>query len=182
MTYVIGYALLYIKQGIIGVSWTEIGLFKLTLPYNNAEAAIHNLTNTNANQDLNIQVFTKPNSTNNSNKLIKSLHIELNNYFKGKKHEFNFQIDLNWCTDFQKRVFEVVKNIPYGCTLSYKEIAQKINKPTAARAVGNALNKNKLPIIIPCHRVINSNRTLGGFSYGTAWKEKLLKLEKTTAK
>jgi methylated-DNA-[protein]-cysteine S-methyltransferase len=80
-------------------------------------------------------------------------------------------------TPFQKGVWEMVKTIPYGQTRTYKWVAEKIGNPEAFRAVGQALKKNPLPGIIPCHRVIRSDGKLGGFSKGLKEKARLLKLE-----
>ncbi len=81
-------------------------------------------------------------------------------------------------TPFQRKVWNAVKAIPYGETRSYKWVAKKIGNPKAARAVGQALKRNPLLIIIPCHRVICSDGKLGGFSQGLKKKRELLKLER----
>jgi methylated-DNA-[protein]-cysteine S-methyltransferase len=81
-------------------------------------------------------------------------------------------------TTFQQKVYDVVKKIPKGETLTYKEVAVAIGKPKAYRAVGNALNKNPFAPEVPCHRVIKSNGTPGGFAWGTSNKIQLLKKEK----
>jgi len=75
-------------------------------------------------------------------------------------------------------VWEEVLRIPYGKTISYKELAQRIDNPKASRAVGRALNQNPVPILIPCHRVIGSNGKLTGYGAGIAIKKKLLELER----
>jgi methylated-DNA-[protein]-cysteine S-methyltransferase len=80
-------------------------------------------------------------------------------------------------TPFQKKVYKQVMKIPYGQTRSYKWLAEKINNPRAYRAVGNALNKNSYPGAIPCHRVIKSDGSLGGFSKGADAKRRLLNKE-----
>lgn len=98
-------------------------------------------------------------------------------YFRGEKVEFNPPIDLRGLTEFQKRVLLEVKKIPYGKLKSYGEIATFMGKPRASRAVGQALSKNPLLILIPCHRVILKSGGLGGFGYGVSLKEKLLRLE-----
>ena len=100
------------------------------------------------------------------------------NYFKGERVEFSLPLDLKGCTDFQRDVWEATSRIPYGQLRSYGWIAAEIGRPRAARAVGLALGVNQLPIIIPCHRVIRSDGSLGGFSAGLHWKERLIKLEK----
>ncbi len=81
-------------------------------------------------------------------------------------------------TQFQKSVWEAVCKIPYGHTYSYGYLARQIGNPKASRAVGQALKKNPVPIIVPCHRVVNSDGSIGGFSGGNQWKKILLALEK----
>ena len=102
---------------------------------------------------------------------------ELDEYFNKKRKVFNVRIKLNG-TLFQMKVFEVLKSIPYGHTLSYEDVAILIGKPKASRAVGNACNKNPIMIVVPCHRVIGKNGKLVGFAYGTDLKEELLELER----
>ena len=104
--------------------------------------------------------------------------IQLDEYFQGKRTTFSLPFKLTG-TPFQLAVWKELQNIPYGKTTSYKEIAQKINKPKACRAVGMANNKNPLPIIIPCHRVIGSNGKLIGYAGGLKLKNYLLELEKS---
>ena len=104
--------------------------------------------------------------------------IQLDEYFQGKRTTFSLPFKLTG-TPFQLAVWKELQNIPYGKTTSYKEIAQKINKPKAYRAVGMSNNKNPLPIIIPCHRVIGSNGKLIGYAGGLKLKNYLLELEKS---
>jgi methylated-DNA-[protein]-cysteine S-methyltransferase len=101
---------------------------------------------------------------------------QLDEYFKGKRREFDFSLDISG-TPFQKRVWQAVRSIPFGQTISYRDVAEKINLPNAQRAVGNALGQNPIPIVIPCHRVIRSNGELGGFTGGITIKRKLLEFE-----
>ncbi len=98
-------------------------------------------------------------------------------YFRGHRVAFPDRLDLSAATTFQRRVWESTRLIPYGDTRSYIWIAEQIGKPKAARAVGQALAKNPLPIIIPCHRVLASSGKLGGYSGGVEMKKKLLHLE-----
>jgi len=86
-------------------------------------------------------------------------------------------IDLSKYTPFQRKVWEVVQTIPYGETRSYKWVAERIGNPRAVRAVGQALKRNPLPGIVPCHRVICSDGSLGGFSQGLKMKRELLRSE-----
>lgn len=101
---------------------------------------------------------------------------QLDEYFAGKRQQFILPL-LPQGTEFQNRVWEVLCTIPYGQTLSYMQVAQRLGNPNAARAVGMANNKNPIPILIPCHRVIGSNRKLTGYAGGLEIKEKLLTLE-----
>jgi methylated-DNA-[protein]-cysteine S-methyltransferase len=98
-------------------------------------------------------------------------------YFEGKKISFPDRLDISSATPFQRDVWQAARLIPYGETKSYGWVAENINKHGAARAVGQALGKNPLPIIIPCHRVIGSNGNLTGFSGGLEVKNRLLRLE-----
>lgn len=101
---------------------------------------------------------------------------EILEYLEGKRCKFTVKTVLSG-TEFQKVVLKKVAKIPYGKTKTYGEIAKSVNNPGASRAVGSANAKNKLPIIIPCHRVIASNG-LGGYGGGLNLKKKLLQLEK----
>lgn len=102
---------------------------------------------------------------------------QLTAYFNGELTEFTLKLSLQG-TDFQKSVWNALRAIPYGQTCSYGDIARRINRPNAYRAVGAANGQNPLPIIIPCHRVIGSTGKLTGFGGGLPTKEKLLGLER----
>ncbi len=101
----------------------------------------------------------------------------LRRYFSGKRVNFDLPVDLGRATEFQKAVWRAAAKIPYGKTRSYAWVAKKIGRPKAARAVGQALGANPVPVIIPCHRVISSAGTLGGFSGGLPMKRRLLAIE-----
>lgn len=98
-------------------------------------------------------------------------------YLKGKRVSFDFSYELRG-TDFQKKVWKELLNIPYGETRTYKEVATFIGNPKASRAVGNANNKNPIMIVVPCHRVIGSNGKISGYAGGLDMKKELLDLEK----
>lgn len=102
---------------------------------------------------------------------------ELHEYFKGERKEFNLNLFLDG-TDFQKKVWRELMKIPYGEVATYGEIAKSIGNDKASRAVGNANNKNKIGIIIPCHRVIGASGKLVGYAGGLWRKEWLLEHEK----
>ncbi len=106
---------------------------------------------------------------------------QLQEYFDGHRKEFDIPIKLN-TTEFISKVLHEVKNIPYGETDSYGNIALKVGNSMASRAVGMANNKNPVPIIIPCHRVIAKDGKLRGYAYGLDMKEYLLNLERENVK
>jgi methylated-DNA-[protein]-cysteine S-methyltransferase len=103
---------------------------------------------------------------------------QLKKYLNGQLKKFDCPLDPKG-TPFEKKVWSALMKIPYGRTKSYKEIAQSIGHPKAFRAVGNANGNNSLPLIIPCHRVIESNGGLGGFGHGIKIKKRLLEFEKS---
>jgi len=102
---------------------------------------------------------------------------QLDEYFKGRRRKFKLPLLLEG-TDFQKAVWRQLKKIPFGQTASYGDVARAIGRPGAFRAVGNANNKNPIPLIIPCHRVIGSDGKLVGFGGGIWRKQWLLDHEK----
>lgn len=101
-------------------------------------------------------------------------------YFAGEPVLFPLPLDLSGCTEFQRLVYGVVAAIPYGRTMTYRDVAMAIGRPQAARGVGAAMAANRLPIIIPCHRVVGRGGALTGYSApgGVASKEWLLALER----
>ena len=116
----------------------------------------------------------------NETPVIKKAAKQLGEYFDGKRKGFDLPLAFEG-TDFQIKVWKELLNIPIGETRSYKDIAVKIGNPKACRAVGAANGKNKIWIIVPCHRVIGSNSSLTGYAGGLKAKEMLLDLEKQYA-
>ena len=102
---------------------------------------------------------------------------ELAAYFRGDTNRFLTPLDLDSGTPFQQKVWKELQRIPHGRTVSYGELARRVGAPKAARAVGQAVGANPIPILIPCHRVIRSNGELGGFSAGLEIKRWLLRHE-----
>ncbi len=107
-----------------------------------------------------------------------ALENDLQAYFRGADREIKCSLDWSWATPFQRRVLQVVKKIPRGSVLTYGEVARLAGSPGGARAVGGALAANQVPVILPCHRVVGRNGSLGGFT-GAApeLKARLLALE-----
>ena len=101
---------------------------------------------------------------------------QLEQYFAGKRASFDVALDLVG-TEFQVRAWRALCRIPFGKTISYGQQASNIKKPKAFRAVGSANGKNPIPIIVPCHRVVASDGSLGGYSLGLKMKKQLLALE-----
>ena len=111
-----------------------------------------------------------------SNGLLKEVAKQVQSYFSGSLKNFSVPLDFVG-TDFQQRVWRILQTIPYGKTLSYAEQAAKLGNPKAVRAVAAANGRNKISIIVPCHRVIGSNGTLTGYAGGLSRKQFLLDLE-----
>ncbi len=110
-------------------------------------------------------------------KVLQDAYDQLDEYFQGKRKDFNLKLNIDG-TDFQKKVWRALSDIPYGKVVSYKDIAIAVGNEKAVRAVGNSNNKNKIAIVIPCHRVIGSNGKLVGYAGGLHFKEWLLEHEK----
>lgn len=91
---------------------------------------------------------------------------QLDAYFEGRLHTFNIPVEFKNATEFQKKVYDELLKVSYGKTKSYKELAQASGSPNACRAVGTAMAKNPIPIVVPCHRIINSNGKTGNYSLG----------------
>jgi methylated-DNA-[protein]-cysteine S-methyltransferase len=102
---------------------------------------------------------------------------ELADYFHGNNSSFRQRIQFMRGTDFEKKIWSCIKDIPFGETKTYKWVAEKVGNPSATRAVGQALSKNPVPIVLPCHRVIESDGSIGGYSSGVNIKRRLLEME-----
>lgn len=105
-----------------------------------------------------------------------SIKMQLLEYLRGRVKKFDCDFDLRG-TPFQLKVWNYLRDISYGSTLSYKQVAWYLGLDNGQRAVGNAIGKNPVPIIIPCHRVIRENGSIGGYAGGERMKERLLELE-----
>ncbi len=104
---------------------------------------------------------------------------ELDAYFTGQLWRFSTPCDLRGLPPFTQAVLKVACKIPYGEVRSYRWVAEQLGSPKAARAVGNALARNPIPIIIPCHRVVRTDGSIGGYALGLDWKKRLLELERS---
>ena len=158
------YATFSTYMGWAGILGSAKGLCRVTLPQRSVQA-VHQLLGDGVNY--------APRSPRRFEDLMGRLRI----YLGGKVASFPDELDLSTATPFQRQVWEKTRLIPYGETRSYSWVAEQIGKPGAARAVGQALARNPLPIIIPCHRVVASDGKLCGFAGGLGMKRRLLSLE-----
>jgi methylated-DNA-[protein]-cysteine S-methyltransferase len=112
-----------------------------------------------------------------SAKPIDPVRRELDEYFEGQRQSFDLPVDVALLADFNRRVLRELARVPYGEVVTYGELAARAERPRAARAVGTVMNRNPLPIVLPCHRVIGANGSLTGYGGGLPRKEALLRLE-----
>lgn len=154
----INYLLRYACQvGLIEVYYTQAGIYRVIL------------------KDARFNVISNK-ITNETGEKIDEF---LRKYLKGENVIPEVPLLINEeISEFTKLVWEKLLEVPYGSIVSYGDLAESLGKPNAARAVGNAVGQNDIPIFIPCHRVIMSDGAIGGFSCGIKWKEYLQKLEK----
>ncbi len=152
------------RLGWVGVLGSGNGLLGVTLPQGSVQRACQLL-----GDRVDCAVW--------SPHLFEGLTERLRAYFSGHIVAFPDELDLSMTTPFRRGVWEITKLIPYGDTRSYAWVAGQVGKPTAMRAVGQALARNPLPVIIPCHRVLGIDGRLGGYSGGVEVKQRLILLE-----
>jgi methylated-DNA-[protein]-cysteine S-methyltransferase len=152
--------------GWMGVISSANGLKRVILPRKSKEELLDQITDCGCRPE------------NHDSDSLADLTDRLTRYLRGEAEDFADRLDLSGTTGFQQRVWSIVRNIPRGETRSYGWIARQLGSPKAARAVGQAVGRNPLPIIIPCHRVISGNGQLGGFGGGLEIKKFLLNLER----
>ena len=151
-------------MGWVGILASAKGLVATTLPQRSAQEARQLLGNR-----LNRAMWSPRSFAD----LVERLKV----YFSGRKVAFPYEVDLSGATSFQREVWEITRLIPYGETRSYRWVAEQIKRPGAMRAVGQALGRNQLAIVVPCHRVVASDGGFGGFGGGVEMKRYLLRLE-----
>ena len=128
---------------------------------------------------VSLKLVSAAGKSDNETDFIKIVRTQLDEYFSGERREFDIKLNPKG-TDFQKLVWKKLREISYGKTKSYSDIANNVGNTQAQRAVGSACNKNPIMILIPCHRVISKTGKLGGFAYGESIKQKLLNIEAKT--
>lgn len=151
----------------MGILASAKGLLSTTLPQRSSQEALE-------------QLGDRANHATRSPDLFDDLMERFRGYFNGHQTTFPDKLDLSGATTFQRQVWQATRLIPCGETRSYAWVANQIGRPRAVRAVGQALGRNPLPVIVPCHRVVASDGKLGGFTGGLEMKRLLLWLEATS--
>jgi len=152
-------------SGWVGIASSPDGLLALTLPEPTQERALKPL-------------LERWGEEQGYDDVLDGLKTKLRQYFDGQRVLFDEPLDLSGGTAFQRRAWLAVRDIPYGETRSYGQIARQVGSPGAARAVGRAMATNPVPIVVPCHRVIGSDGDLRGFGGGLDLKRRLLEMER----
>ena len=158
------YTIVDTEFGWMAIVGSEAGLLRLTLPQPAPDKALALIAGLIPQCSADASFF-------------RDLTFRIQCYFEGESVDFNDELDLRGTTPFQRDVWRVTASIPYGETRSYGWLAKEVGRPQNARAVGQALARNSLPIVIPCHRVTGSGGALGGYSGGLEMKRRLLELE-----
>lgn len=158
------YQVIKTTRGWVAVAYTGRGIRALTLPVKNPEGAFEALRSEIGSPLARGQGYEK-------------LAQDLERYFRGEAVPFDYHLDLAAATPFQRRVWAVLLEIPYGATRTYRDVARAVGVPRGARAVGQAVGANPIPLLIPCHRVVASGGSLGGYAWGLTWKRRLLQVE-----
>jgi methylated-DNA-[protein]-cysteine S-methyltransferase len=164
----IKFDILSTKWGFVALASGKRGLRHLILPQVKKQQAFDILCRQLHGEEL---------VPDDSLPVFRELGAKLKQYFSGRPVEFIYKLDYNVATVFQREVWSVVRTIPPGQTRTYGWVAERLGDPDSKRAVGQALNANPLPLVVPCHRVVAAHGRLGGFGGGVEMKTKLLKLE-----
>jgi methylated-DNA-[protein]-cysteine S-methyltransferase len=149
--------------GTLVLAATEEGL--VTISYRDADEVIDTLA-----AKVSPRVLSYP-------KRLDEVRRQLDDYFEGRRHEFDLDLDWSLATAFQRTVLDVVREVGFGHVATYHDVATAIGRPTASRAAGGANARNPLPIVVPCHRVIGSDGSLTGYGGGIERKAFLLEME-----
>jgi len=158
------------RWGWMGVSETTKGIDAVVLPKASRQALLSELGFPSAEL---LEDRTSPR--------LREAQAQLIGYLAGTRRSFDLSLDLSRGTSFQQKVWRALRRIPYGRLRSYQWVALRVGGSQYARAVGNAVGENPMPIVVPCHRIVAQDMSLGGFSCGLPMKRKLLALEGTLA-
>jgi methylated-DNA-[protein]-cysteine S-methyltransferase len=161
----VGYASVDSPFGTLLVATTKQGLVRLAFPEEKVDSVLEGLA-----RRISPRIVETP-------RPLDPVRRELDEYFSGRRREFELPLDWTLVGRFGRRVLGVTSEIPYGGVLSYGEVAADAGSPRGSRAAGNALGSNPIPIVIPCHRVLRAGGSLGGYGGGVERKRWLLELE-----
>ena len=153
--------------GILLLARTPQGLVRLGLPGEDPDALLADLAGR-----ISPRVLEAPAGLDRERR-------ELDDYFAGRRHDFDLPIDWQLSHGFLLRARQGIATIPYGETRTYTDLARGAGNERAVRAAGSACSRNPIPLVVPCHRVLRSDGSLGGYAGGLAMKEELLKMERT---
>jgi methylated-DNA-[protein]-cysteine S-methyltransferase len=161
------YTIFKTKWGYFGICATENGVFRTCLPVKSRSLCQQILT-----EGLSNTIFKKS--------LFLPLQKAITSYYEGTYKRFTWSLDNTGLTPFTQQVLQACMKVNYGRTMTYKQLARLAGRPNAARAVGAVMARNRTPLLIPCHRILSSDKSLGGFSApgGLETKKKMLHLEK----
>ncbi|WP_396277742.1 methylated-DNA--[protein]-cysteine S-methyltransferase [Glutamicibacter creatinolyticus] len=159
------YRIVQSPLGPLLVAATEVGLVRVAFASEEHERVLEQLS-----ESLGARILRSPSALDTAAR-------QLEEYFSGHRTSFTLPLDLRLSTEFRRRVQLELGHIRYGHTLSYRQMAERIGKPAAVRAVGSACATNPLPIVLPCHRVLRTDGSLGGYLGGLQAKRILLQLE-----
>jgi len=161
----VSYAAVDSPFGSLLAASTERGLVRLAFPEEDVDTVLERLATRLSPRIVEAPAAPQP------------VLRELDEYFSGQRREFEIDLDWSLIGPFGRRVLQVTSEIPYGGVLSYSEVAAEAGSPRGSRAAGNALGSNPIPIVIPCHRVLRTGGSLGGYGGGLDRKRWLLELE-----
>lgn len=154
--------------GWVGISETAKGIDAIVLPKRSKQAI-----------EFGLRTMADAPFEPGESARLEAARCQLLDYLEGKRNGFDIPLDLSRGTAFQRRVWRTLQRVPFGKLRSYQWIASRVGGRRYARAVGNAVGANPLPIVVPCHRIVAQDASLGGFSCGLPMKRKLLTLEGT---
>jgi len=161
------------ELGWIGVVFTPAGLSATTLPHRLRDGALGEVLALGAREEAPESELNGP-----SAELRAGLADRLRRYARGEAVVFADALDFDGVSPFLRAVWEATRDIPHGQTASYGGLAARVGRPGAARAVGQAMARNRWPLVVPCHRVVAGDGSLGGYGGGLDMKERLLRLER----
>ena len=156
------------RWGWMGISETTKGIDAIVLPKASRQSVLSELQSS-PTELLDCQVSSR----------LREAQAQLSDYLAGTRRSFDLSLDLSRGTSFQQKVWRILRRVSYGQLRSYRWMAVRVGGRQYARAVGNAVGANPMPIVIPCHRIVAEDASLGGFSGGLPTKRKLLTLEGT---